>query len=283
MRLALPASGRWENIFLIGLTGLALLFVYFPFVQTLIEAWKTNEDYSHGYFIPFLAVYMIYIQRDTLRQMPIRASNSGFFVIVGGLLLLIAGKIGSEFFVQRFSLIIVLSGILLFLFGRQIFSRLLLPICYLIFMIPLPAIIWNQLAFPMQLFSSALTEKIVYMFGVPIFREGNVLHLSEMTLEVVAACSGLRSLVTMFALAGFLAFLSSRLSTGRKWILFFLAAPTAICANIVRLTSTAFLASRFGAKVAHGFLHDFSGVLVFLVGIVLLTTFYRFLQPKTSL
>lgn len=121
----------------------------------------------------------------------------------------------------------------------------------------------------MQLFASALTENVVYAIGIPIFREGNVLHLAETSLEVVAACSGLRSLMTMFALSGALAFLS-KLTTWRKWLLFFSAAPIAIAANIMRLSATAVLAAHYGPGVAHGFLHDFSGMVVFVIGLAML-------------
>jgi exosortase len=123
----------------------------------------------------------------------------------------------------------------------------------------------------MQLFGSYLTEKVVYLIGIPIYREGNVLHLAETTLEVVAACSGLRSLVTMFALAGALAFFA-KLSRVKKWVFFLSAAPIAIFANIVRLTTTAILASHYGSQVANGFLHEFSGIFIFFLGLILLVT-----------
>ena len=172
-------------------------------------------------------------------------------------------------FLQRLSLIVVLLGLVLFLFGREHFKLLKWPILYLVFMIPLPAIIWNKIAFPLQLFGSYLTEHIVRLLGIPIFRQGNVLHLAETTLEIVAACSGLRSLFTMFALSSLLVWMSS-LPLSRKWILFFSAAPAAILANIIRLSTTAILASRFGSDVALGFLHDFSGWLTFVVGLCIL-------------
>ena len=121
----------------------------------------------------------------------------------------------------------------------------------------------------MQLFASGFTENIVYSLGIPIFREGNVLHLAETTLEVVAACSGLRSLMTMFALSAALAFMSS-MPRWKKWLLFFSAAPIAVIANITRLTGTAILASRYGSDVAQGFLHDFSGLVVFGLGLGLM-------------
>lgn len=247
----------------------AITVLYFPFLKTLVAAWEVNEDYSHGYFIPFISVFMIYTIRGRLSIQAVQPINSGILLILLGLSLLIVAKVGSEFFLQRISLIVVLLGCVLFLLGKNYFKQLLLPLLYLIFMIPIPGIIWNKIAFPMQLFGSYLTEQVVRLLGIPIFREGNVLHLVETSLEVVAACSGLRSLMTMFALAGLLAFISS-LSTWKKWVLFFSAAPVAIIANIFRLSGTALLASRYGSEVAHGFLHDFSGLVVFGLGLTLL-------------
>lgn len=268
-------SGR-EKWFPLGIVLLALIFLYFPFLVKLVEDWGTNDDYSHGYFIPFLTLYFIYCMRDELKKIAIKPCNLGLLVILAGLGQLIVGKIGSEFFWQRTSLLVVLFGIALFLLGWQYFKMLFLPLAYLIFMIPLPAIIWNKIAFPMQLFSSYLTEQVVSSLGIPIYREGNVMHLAQTTLEVVAACSGLRSLVTMFALSGALALLST-LSAKKKVILFFAAAPIAIFANIVRLTATALMATEIGAAAAQGFLHEFSGIVVFVLGMGLLITVSWFL------
>lgn len=249
------------------LAGLAAL--YWPFLLPLVADWNTNDDYSHGYFIPLITVYFIYHLRGELADIKIQPSSLGLLIVAAGLCQLIVGKIGSEFFLQRTSLIIVLLGMVLFIFGMGYFKKLCIPILYLLFMIPLPAIVWNKIAFPMQLFASGLTEKLVYALGVPIYREGNVLHLAETTLEVVAACSGLRSLLTMFALSAALALISS-LPRWKKVLLFLTAVPSAIIANIIRLTGTALLASRYGPDVAHGFLHDFSGIVVFVLGLSIL-------------
>jgi len=259
----------------------ALIALYFPFLQTLFADWGTNDDYSHGYFIPFISAYMIYSIKDRLKEIPISPENSGIVLIAAGLTLLVVAKIGSEYFTQRFSLIVVLLGLVLFLLGRQHCKLLLLPILYLIFMIPLPAIIWNKISFPMQLFGSYLTEHVIRLLGIPVFREGNILHLTETTLEVVAACSGLRSLVTMFALSVLLIWMSD-LTAGRKWLLFLAAAPAAIIANIIRLTTTAMLASVYGSVVAQGFLHDFSGLFTFFVGLGLLLLANKLLSRKTT-
>jgi exosortase len=269
---------RW---LMTGVILLALLWLYLPFLKTLVADWGTNDDYSHGYFIPFLSVYFIYAIRDKLKKIIITPNdNAGLLLLLLGLGQLILAKIGSELFTQRTSLIIVLFGLVLFFLGREYLKKLFIPIGYLIFMVPLPAIIWNKIAFPMQLFSSSLTEQVVSLLGIPIYREGNVIHLAQTTLEVVAACSGLRSLVTMFALSGALAFLSP-LSAKKKLLLFFSAAPIAIFANIVRLTATALMATKIGADAAQGFLHEFSGIVVFLLGLSLLVS-VNWLLGKTT-
>lgn len=252
-----------------GAVLLAMFWLYLPFLKTLFADWGGDDDYSHGYFIPLLTGYFIYSLRDELRKLTVKPSNIGLLIILAGLGQLVIAKIGSEYFLQRTSLIIVLCGLVLFSLGWQYFRKLFFPICYLIFMVPIPAIIWNKVAFPMQLFSSYLTEKVISFLGIPVFREGNVIHLVETTLEVVAACSGLRSLVTLFALSGALVFLAS-LPAMKKVILFFSAAPIAIFANICRLTFTALLATQIGSDAAQGFLHEFSGIVVFLLGLSLL-------------
>lgn len=257
----------------------ALFLLYQPFLKTLISDWDQNQDYSHGYFIPLITLFMIYSVKDRLAEQQITPYNSGLIIVALGLLILLVAKVGSEYFLQRSSLIIVLLGIVLYLLGKGYFKVVYLPILYLIFMIPIPAIIWNKIAFPLQLFGSFLTEHVIRVLGIPVFREGNVLHLSETTLEVVAACSGLRSLLTMFALSSLLVWMSP-LTKARKWLLFFAAAPAAIIANIIRLTTTAFLASIYGSEVAHGFLHDFSGILTFVIGLFLLLLFNKLLSYR---
>ncbi|ADW16512.1 eight transmembrane protein EpsH [Desulfobulbus propionicus DSM 2032] len=268
-----------STFLLLFLVVAALAGLYFPVLTSLANDWSTNDNYSHGFFIPLISGYMVYSMKEELSQLSILPTNWGLPFLVAGLGQLYIARVGSEYFLQRTSLILVLLGITLFLLGKAITKKVLLPIAYLLFMVPLPAIIWNKIAFPMQLFSSAITEEVVRMIGIPIFREGNVLHLAQTTLEVVDACSGLRSLTTMFALAAALAWFTDFVQW-KKWVLFFLAAPVAMFANIVRLTATAGLASIYGGKVAQGFLHDFSGIFTFVLGLSLLMLSNKFLLRK---
>ena len=247
----------------------AFIGLYYPFMGTMIQDWDQNANYSHGYFIPFISIYMIYSLRKELHDIDMSANYWGLVVLVLGLLQLLAGKIGAEFFLQRTSMIIVILGLTLFFYGFRVCKKVSIPILYLIFMVPLPAIVWNKIAFPLQLFASAITENVIHLLGIPVLRQGNILQLAETTLEVVDACSGIRSLVTMLALSAVFAFLSD-LSRPRKLVLFVAAAPIAIVVNIVRLGGTAVLANRYGERVAQGFLHEASGIVVFIAGLAML-------------
>ena len=253
----------------LGIIFLVLLTLYFPVLQDLFADWNSNDNYSHGFFIPFISAYMVWELRDKLSRINPTPSQAGLLLVLLGLLELVLGYLGSEFFLKRTSLIMVLSGMVIFLFGLQYFKVLAVPIFYLFFMIPLPAIIWNKIAFPLQLFSSALAEQVVRLLGFSILRHGNVLYLPTTTLEVVDACSGLRSLMTMFALSTFLSW-QTKFSLWKKWVLFFAAIPIAIISNTIRLSATAVMASFYGESVAQGFLHEFSGFVTFGLGTAML-------------
>lgn len=247
----------------------AFLLLYWPVFRKLLQDWGTDDNYSHGYFIPFIAGYMVWQRRDQLAEVVWKPAGWGLLVLLAGLCQLLLAWVGTEYFLQASSMLLVLFGTALFLAGTAITGQLAIPILYLLFMIPIPAILWNQVAFPMKLFASAAATEVIQAMGYTILREGNVLTLPNITLEVVDACSGLRSLTSLLALSGALAYLSN-LSSVKKWILFLAAAPIAILSNVTRLTVTAILAKHYGAVAAEGFLHEFSGWLVFILGLALL-------------
>ena len=193
---------------------------------------------------------------------------AGIFIIIFGMMVYMAGNLGAELFLMRTSMIITLAGIITFNFGTAILKAVAVPLCYLIMMIPIPAIIWNKIAFPLQLFAARISSETISMVGIPVFREGNILHLANTSLEVVDACSGIRSLTSLLALTGAFAFLS-HVSKWKKWVIFLSAIPIAVATNVVRLTVTGMLAAWVGPEAAHGFLHDMSGLIVFGTALVL--------------
>lgn len=247
--------------------------LYSKAIVKLVSDWSIDPNFSHGFLIPFVALYMVWHKKNETAELPEKPSNLGLGVIAAGMVIHIVGNVGSELFLMRFSMIFTLAGIVIYYFGMPIFKKNLVPIAYLIMMIPIPSIIWNKIAFPLQLFSAKISAKAIMMLSIPVFREGNVLHLHNTSLEVVDACSGIRSLTSLLALTGLFAFIAPFGKT-KKWILFFSAIPIAVAVNVIRLTITGAMAAWISPETAHGFLHDMSGFIIFGAALVLVYSVY---------
>lgn len=259
----------------------SFLLLYYPVVVKLVQDWSVDDNYSHGYFIPFIAAYMIWQRKGELAAVPKRGSGWGLVVVLMGLAQFALAWAGSVYFLQGISIVVVVFGVVLFIWGPVLTKIVWVPIAYLALMVPLPAILWNKIAFPMKLFASKVAADVIQALGYTVLREGNILTLPNTVLEVADACSGLRSLTSLLALSAAMAYLAP-MASWKKWLLFLSAAPIAIVCNVLRLIGTAILARHYGAAVAEGFLHTFSGWLVFILGLAMLAGVYTLLRPATK-
>ncbi|MGB7435488.1 MAG: exosortase [Candidatus Acidiferrum sp.] len=269
-----------------SLISLALLFLlYSQVLHALILDWWTDPDYGYGFFVPLFSAYILWTQRHRWSQIEIKPSNFGLVVILTSVSLLFLATLGAELFTTRFSLLLLLTGLILFLAGWKWLRGVSFALAFLALMIPIPVIIYNQVTFPLQLLASRLASSLLELVGVPVLRDGNVLVLSNYSLEVAEACSGIRSFMSLIALAiayGYLA--EPRILL--RCILVVLIIPIAIATNAIRITAAGVLARHFGSAAAQGFLHEFSGWLTFLLALFLvfvshwiLLRFIRSRQP----
>jgi exosortase len=250
--------------------GISFLIIYYPVIFHMTRDWSNNDNYSHGFLVPLVAGYMIWTEKDHLKNIKLKPSILGLMVLIFGIGIFFIGNIGAELFLMRFSMIVTIFGLVIFIFGNKVGRTIALPVFYLIFMIPLPAILLNQVAFPLQLFAAKLSSDAINSLGIPVLRNGNILELSNTALEVVDACSGLRSLTSLLALSGAFAYFAPLKKKSSKLVLFLSAVPIAVGVNILRLTKTAIMARYIGPEFAQGFLHEFSGFLVFFIAVSLL-------------
>jgi exosortase len=257
--------------------AVAVAWLYAGAAPGLVRQWAQDEDYSHGFFIIPLALYFVWERRDALQRATRRPSAAGLAVLGAGLLFFLAGQFGSELFLTRVSFVVVLAGLVLFVAGTEHFRVLAFPIAFLLLMVPLPAIIFNHIAFPLQMLASRLGETAIAAGGIPVLREGNVLLLPNKTLEVAEACSGIRSLISLLTLAIVLGYFTER-RTGVRVAIALASVPIAVLANATRVAGTGLASYWISPAAPDGFVHTFSGWVVFVVALAGLLAFHRALE-----
>ncbi len=248
---------------------LGICVIYAQIFQGLYFDLLNDDNYSHGFLVPLISGYFIWQNKDELEKLAFRPANSGLGLILFSLAVLIAGVAAQEYYSMRSSLVFLLAGIVVFLLGWQWLKALALPIGFLFFMIPLPYIVYDAIAFPLKLFVAKFSVISLKLMGVVVLREGNIIMFPQTVLEVADACSGLRSLMSLLALGVALAVFSQK-KMSRRVLLVFLTVPIAVATNMLRVIGTGFLAQYYGAAAAEGFFHEFAGMGVFVLAMVLL-------------
>jgi len=253
----------------VGIFSVLLLILYGPILKALVLDWWRDPNYSHGFLVPIFSGYVLWRERSRLARLPIRPSNFGLVVMLGAIGLLLIGSLGAELFSSRVSLIFLVGGIVIFLAGWKILRAVSFPLGFLILMIPIPVLIYNQITFPLQLLASRFATFWLQLVNVPVLREGNLIILPNYTLEVVEACSGIRSLTTLITLAVAYGYLMND-RRWLRWLLALLMIPIAIVSNAIRIMGAGWLTYHFGPEMAEGFFHEFSGWVIFVAALVLM-------------
>jgi len=258
----------WWRAIPLGLVA-AFLYLYATVLPPLITDWLDDPNYSHGFLVPGLSAYFVWERRQTLVRLRPQPHWGGLVLLWCGLGMLLLGHLGAELFLMRSSMVVVLTALVWYLLGLPYVHALAFPLAFLLFMIPLPAILLNTITLPLQRLATQVSTFALQLVQLPVYREGNIIYLPHTTLEVAEACSGLSSLVSLLALAVVLAYITQH-RLGTRWILVLSAIPIALVANAFRIWTTGVLAQRYGPHVAEGFYHTFAGWLVFVVALGLL-------------
>jgi exosortase len=250
-----------------------LLLLYSKILRAMAIQWWDDPNYSHGFLVPLFAGYLIWRKRGALQGLPRSGSLAGLAVIAAGICLLLLGDFGADNFLMRSSLIVVLAGLVLFHLGPDILRGILFPLAFLFFMVPLPGVVFYAITFPLQRLAAQQAAWTLEALGVPVLLDGNVIHLAQLTLGVTEACSGIRSLISLFA--GAVAWAYLLLPMGWSMVLFVAATlPITIFANAARVVITGLIGQTFGVQYASGFFHEFAGLVIYVFAFICLLAIY---------
>jgi exosortase len=261
----LTALPGWQIAVLTSLS----LWLYGRTLAHLVGQWWHDPNFSHGFFVPLFSGFVVWHERARLRRVPVKPAWSGLLVLAFALCVLIVGQLGAELFLARVSLLFLGAGLVVLFLGWSFLRALAFPLAFLLLMIPIPSIVFNQITFPLQLLASRVAAAILPLFSVPILREGNVIILPSMALEVAEACSGIRSLMSLVTLAIIYGYLVEKRFAVRC-LLALGAIPISVAANSVRIIGTGLLVQFWNPDKAQGFFHLFSGWLIFVVSLGML-------------
>jgi exosortase len=263
-------SFSWTTI---GWVSLLLAVCYAPILVALVERWNYDPDMGHGFFVPVIAGFIAWKKRGQIVGKPAKPNWWGLAIMLWAGFQLYIATLGAELFLARTSFVISIVGAVLLLGGTQYLRIFGFPLFLLFFMVPIPAVIYNQVTLPLQFIASSAAEKTIDFLQIPVIREGNILYLPQQTLNVVEACSGIRSLLTLT----FLSLVYGYFFEKRTWVrivLFFSTIPIAIAANAGRVAFTGVI-SQFKPELAEGWFHEAQGWVIFMIGLTILVAFHQ--------
>ena len=262
---------KFNPIYLYIPLGL-LLVIYLPALYDLVLDWANDPNYSHGFLVPVISGWLIWQKRDKLARTTLNIDSTGLFFLIAGMILFVIGNGAAEYFTLRFSFVLTLTGLLWYLLGRELIRLIWFELFFLLFMIPIPYVIYYATTFPMQLLASKITAGVMNLIGMGVVRQGNILHIQGYSLEVAEACSGIRSLISLLALGALYAQMTQKRFSS-KLLLLFSTIPIAVIGNVVRVMITSLIAYTITTDVTSEPTHSMLGMIVFVVAFILLFIF----------
>ncbi|MCA9398679.1 MAG: exosortase [Candidatus Omnitrophica bacterium] len=278
--------------------GISVIFLltYVPTFLWMWDRWFARDSYySHGILIPFVTGFLIWQKRDELKNTSVVESPWGMRLIILGMVVHVISAVFRIYFSSGFSMLIVLCGLVLHFWGKEIFKKILFPLAFLIFMVPLPMVIITNLSFRLKLFAADIAALVLNNMGVPAIQEGSIIKMRHTHVIVDDVCSGLRSLISLTALGSIFAYwlkvpIISLAAGGsviaywmkspatRKIFLFLMTIPIAIITNVCRVLILSLISEIYGAEYASGFVHDATGFMVFALAFILLWATSRLIE-----
>jgi exosortase len=272
----------WNSLWPTVALAIILVYLYASIVHRLIYDWWTDPNFSHGFFVPPFAALLIWRDRKHLRILKSRPAFAGLAVVAFGLLLLVVGVLGAESFLSRSSLLFVVAGLVIYFKGWKYFRAVFFPWLFLFLMIPPPTLIMNHITLPLQFVASGLATWFLRAVGIPVLQNGNIIQLPNMALDVVQACSGIRSLISLGVMAIIYGYLLEPSKMVRA-LLAIASIPIAVLANGVRIMATGITGLYWDPSKAQGFFHEFSGWVIFLVSLLTLYAIHQILRGASRL
>jgi len=252
--------------------GILLIACYAPLLAGLVRQWSTDQDMSHGFFILPVVAFVVWKRRKELAAIKPAVNWWGFSVAILGAVQMLLGTLAAQVFLARTAFLVSLIGAVLFLGGTRAIKTLAFPLFLLLFLFPIPAIVYARVTLPLQIFASATAETVLNWIGIPVLRDGNILELPHQRLSVEEACSGIRSLLSLSFLSLIYAYFFDQ-RVAMRWVLLAATVPIAIAANAARVTLMGVL-SEYRAGLAYGVFHLFEGWVLFAVALSLIVTLH---------
>ena len=246
-----------------------ILLIYLPALIDLVQDWVDDSNYSHGFLIPLVSGWLIWKKREEFAKIKYQIDATGLILLIAGMIFFVMGNGAAEYFSLRLSFIMTLAGVIWYFLGREVIRLIWFELFFLLFMIPIPYVLYYSATFPMQLLASKITAGIMNVIGMGVVRQGNILHIQDYSLEVAEACSGVRSLLSLLALGALYAHMTQKKFSG-KMLLFLSTIPIAVIGNVIRVLITSLIAYLITTDITSEPMHSLLGMIVFVIAFILL-------------